>query len=211
MYRIDCRAGVSSLRPMRSIQALALALLGVLLVAAPAGAEDASVSVPDFEFAPTRVQVDPGDTVTWNFVGPTDHTATSARGESERWDSGFVQAGQTYERTFENPGRWSYYCRPHPFMKGSVTVGEDDFAKSFKGAKVAGANGSLKVSLRLLEDAKVTVSVKGPKRKKVTKSLDAGKRSVKVGRLREGSYKVTVVAQDAFDVKTTKRAKTAVG
>lgn len=197
------------MRPNRALVP-ALAFLGALLAAAPASAEDASISVPDYEFAPARVKVDPGDTVTWNFVGPTQHTATSARGEAERFDSGELGPGQTFARTFDNPGRWSFYCRPHPNMTGSVTVGEDEVAKSFKGAKVTGADGSLKVSLRLLEDAKVTVSVKGPKRKKVTKSLDSGKRSIKVGRLREGAYKVTVVAQDVFDVKTTKKSKTAV-
>ena len=45
----------------------------------------------------------------------------------------------------------------------------------------------------------------------MTKSLKAGKRTLTIKRLKAGSYKATVIAQDAFDKKTTKKAKATVG
>ncbi len=79
-------------------------------------------------------------------------------------------------------------------MKGSVTVGKDPVAKSFTKASIKGSSARVKATVTLKEDAKVTLSVKGLKKKSVTKSLKKGKRSVSVGKLKAGSYKATVVA-----------------
>ena len=95
-------------------------------------------------------------------------------------------------------------------MKGTITVGKDTAAKSFTSVKVKGAAHAIKLTVTLKEDAKVTLSVKGPKSKKVSKSLKAGKRTLTIKRLKAGSYKATVVAQDNFDKKTTKKAKATV-
>jgi plastocyanin len=38
------------------------------------------------------------------------------------FDSGLLQPGKTYRRTFDTPGQYPYYCLPHPFMKGVVVV-----------------------------------------------------------------------------------------
>ena len=67
------------------------------------------------------------------------------------------------------------------------------------------------MTVTLKEAAKLTLSVKGPKKKSVSKSFKAGKRSLTVKRLKAGSYSATVTAQDAFDKKTTKKAKATVG
>ena len=40
----------------------------------------------------------------------------------------------------------------------------------------------------------------------MSKRLKAGKRTLTVKRLKAGSYRATVTAQDAFDKKTTKKA-----
>ena len=92
-------------------------------------------------------------------------------------------------------------------MKGTITVGTDAVAKSFKSAKFTGGATSVKVTVTLKEAAKLTLSVKGPKKKSVSKSFKAGKRSLTVKRLKAGSYSATVTAQDAFDKKTTKKAR----
>ena len=153
-----------------------------------------------------------GDTVTWNFKGPSEHTATSNPGQPEKFDSGLKGTGGTFAHTFTKPGKYQYFCRPHEdFMKGTITVGTDAVAKSFKGAKFTGGATSVKVTVTLKEAAKLTLSVKGPKKKSVSKSFKAGKRSLTVKRLKAGSYSATVTAQDAFDKKTTKKAKATVG
>jgi plastocyanin len=196
---------------MKSARLLPLVLISSLMLAVPASAEDASISVPDFKFAPKTATIDVGDTVTWNFKGPTDHTATSDRGQAVKFDSGLLNADKSFSFTFTKPGKFTFHCEPHPFMKGSVTVGKDTVAKSFTKASVKGSKKAVTAKVTLKEDAKVTLAVKGPKRKSVTKSLKKGKRSVSVGNLKAGSYKATLTAVDAFKVKTTKKATVAVG
>ena len=116
-----------------------------------------------------------GDTVTWNFTGPAEHTATSNPGQPEKFDSGLKDEGGTFTHTFTKPGKYQYFCRPHEeFMKGTVTVGKDAVAKSFTSAKVKGAASSIKLTVTLKETAKVTLSVKGTKKKSVSKRLKAG-------------------------------------
>jgi plastocyanin len=197
---------------MRKTRFLAPALFSALALAAPAVAEDKTVNAPDYEFAPKNESIAVGDTVTWNFTGPSEHTATSNPGQPDKFDSGLKAKGTTFSHTFEKPGKYQYFCRPHEdFMKGVITVGTDSVAKSFTKAKITGAASSVKVALTLKEDAKVTLAVKGPKKKSVTKSLKKGKRTLTVKRLKAGTYKATVTAQDAFDKKTTKKAKATVG
>jgi plastocyanin len=63
--------------------------------------------------------VPPGTTITWNNKGPTPHTTTSDNGV---WDSGLMDAGDSYTYTFDDPGVYWYFCRPHPWMRGTITI-----------------------------------------------------------------------------------------
>ena len=196
---------------MKIVRLIPPVLIALFVLVAPAGAVDQSVSAPDYEFTPKSVSVDVGDTVTWNFKGPSEHTSTGNSGQAEKWDSPLEGAGGSFAHRFTKPGKYQYFCRPHAeFMKGTVTVGKDAAAKSFTSVKVKGASRTIKLTVTLKEDAKVTLSVKGPKTGKVTKSLKAGKRTLTIKRLKAGSYTATVVAQDNFDKKTTKKAKATV-
>ena len=211
-HRIDCREPVSNVPPMQIARLLPLALLAVVALATPASAEDKSIAAPDYEFAPKSESIDVGDTITWTFPGPAEHTATSNPGQPEKFDSGLKGVGGTFTHTFTKPGKYQYFCRPHEeFMKGTVTVGKDAVAKSFTSAKVKGAARSIKLTVTLKETAKVTLSVKGTKKKSVSKRLKAGKRTLTVKKLKAGSYKTTVTAQDDFDKKTTKKGSATVG
>jgi plastocyanin len=193
---------------MRPHRLLPLTLLAAIALAAPASAADQSVGVPDFRFAPRLVELEPGDSVTWNFEGPTAHTSTSSSGQSDRWRSGLKRTGESFTRAFKKPGRWQYFCEPHPFMKGVVQVGTDEVAKSFTRLAAKGSARAVKVTLTLREAAKVTVTVKG---KTVVKRLGKGRRSVTVKGLPAGEYRVKVFALDNFDKKTTKRVSARVG
>jgi plastocyanin len=192
---------------MRTARLLAPTLIAVLALAAPAGAEDQSVAVSDYEFNARNVSIDVGDTITWNFVGPTEHTSSSNPGQPEKWESGLKGVNATFTHTFSKPGKFQYFCQPHPYMKGAITVGEDAAAKSFTKAKLKGGDGTIKVTVTLKETAKVTLSAK---RKKVSKRLKAGKRTLTLRKVKAGSYTAKVVAQDDFDKKTTKSAKVSV-
>jgi plastocyanin len=187
-------------------RSLPLAFAIGLALAAPAAAADRSVDVIDFEFRPATVQIDPGDTVTWTFTGPTDHTATTPRSERfVRFDSRLKGPGETYARTFDEPGRFNYICTPHPFMRGTVQVGTDSVPATLRSRGVRGGRRSVKYSVRVLEDAVYTWKLRGPKRRTIKGTLRTGNRSVTVRRLAPGRYRGVFTAVDAFDKKFVTR------
>jgi plastocyanin len=191
---------------MALLRTLPLAAVIGLALAAPAAAADQTVDVVDFEFNPPTVQIDPGDTVTWTFTGPTDHTATSSRSERfVRFDSDLKGPGQTYQRTFDEPGRFNYICTPHPFMRGVVQVGADTVSRTLSSRGVRGGRRSVKYSVRVLEDAVYTWKLRGPARRTVKGTLRTGNRSISVRRLPPGRYRGVFTAVDAFDKKLTTR------
>ena len=103
----------------------ALSLLGILVFAPSAWAQGQEVTVrmEDNFFDKADITVAPGTTVTWVQRGQYGHTTTSYDG---LWDSGLIEGGTdgTYSYTFEEPGTYEYFCRPHEEvgMVGTVTV-----------------------------------------------------------------------------------------
>ena len=57
--------------------------------------------------------------MTWNNNGPTPHSATANNGS---FDTGILKKGQSSSHTFNEAGSFSYFCKPHPFMKATVVV-----------------------------------------------------------------------------------------
>jgi plastocyanin len=113
------------LRPTLPIAALA----AVLLLAAcdtdeaPDGAPDdaaAEVDIVDSAFQPPEVEVTVGDTVLWTHTGNVAHTVTFDDGP----DSGTINSGDTFSRTFDDAGEFDYVCVIHPGMAGIVVVSE---------------------------------------------------------------------------------------
>jgi plastocyanin len=188
--------------------ATCLALLASLAAASPAAAAEFTVGAVDYEFQPADLQVAVGDTVNWSFVN-AGHTATSARGQAERWDSGSAAAGQRFAHTFDTPGRYQYICVPHESfdMTGVVTVGSDAAAKSVSRFRAKRTSNRVKVSFRLNEAATVTYRLKGAARRTVKRGrMAAGKRSFTVRRLKKGRYTGTLTAVDDFDKKQTAKS-----
>ncbi len=180
-------------------------------LAAPAAAGEQAVDVIDYDFMPKALQVQPGDTVTWSFSGDAEHTATSVKGQAESWDSDIVAKGGSYSHTFTKPGRFAYVCLPHrSFMKGTVQVGEDTVAVTYEGVKTSVRAKKATTRFELLEAARVSGKVTGPKKKKLTASLartEAG--TAKLGwskkKLAPGAYKGTLTFVDDFQKKSTKK------
>lgn len=109
---------------IRTSVAAALLLLGAL-VAAPARAADASVTIRDNLFAPQEIHVDPGDTVTWENTGRRTHDVTSDTGA---FVSGDLFRGADFAHTFAKEGTYYYHCSFHgragrQGMWGVVVVG----------------------------------------------------------------------------------------
>jgi LPXTG-motif cell wall-anchored protein len=102
-------------------------------------AADTSVTIRDFEFAPASVTIDVGDTVTWNNDGPTPHSATADEGD---FDTGIFDAGESRSHTFEEAGTFSYFCTPHPNMRGTITVRAASSGAEPDGGADSGTTGS---------------------------------------------------------------------
>lgn len=82
--------------------------------------DGAEVAIRAFAFAPAEVSVPVGATVVWvNQEEAMPHTATSDDG---LWDSGTLDPGERFSFTFEEPGTYTYFCRIHPSMKGTIVV-----------------------------------------------------------------------------------------
>ena len=192
------------MRPHRLL--LSLTAILALGLASPAMAFDWPVEVVDYEFRPAERKIAVGDTVIWSFTNG-GHTTTAARGQADKWNSGPAtsEAGTTYQKTFNTPGRFQYICIPHAsFMKGTIEVGEDaetDTVDNFKGTR---RGDNVKISFTLNEAAKVTYKLKGPSRRTVERGrLDAGRHSFRVRNLRNGEYRGTLTLVDDFDKKAT--------
>ena len=81
------------------------------------------VRIEEFRFVPQNITVVIGvnNTVEWTNFGSSlyVHTATS---ETGIWDSGILMSGQSFSFTFNQEGTYTYFCKPHPFMRGKVIV-----------------------------------------------------------------------------------------
>ncbi len=87
--------------------------------APPPAPASGDVSVVDFAYEPASLSVTAGTTVVWANNGAALHTVTARTGN---FDSGLMSAGDTFARTFENPGTYEYFCTLHPGMVGTVAV-----------------------------------------------------------------------------------------
>ncbi|MGQ0849939.1 MAG: cupredoxin domain-containing protein [Actinomycetota bacterium] len=82
-----------------------------------------SIGVSNFAFAPNMVNVKVGDTVQWN-LNDGSHTSTSGTPPQSdgRWNQVLSPDGP-FAVTFEEAGKFAYFCRFHPdFMQGTVVV-----------------------------------------------------------------------------------------
>ena len=80
------------------------------------------VEVSDFLFEPTPLAVDSGQTVVFDFVGPSRRTVTDASGMAF-YGSGSAGPGDpSFSVTYPAAGGYLFTCIPHPWMVGRVTI-----------------------------------------------------------------------------------------
>jgi plastocyanin len=195
------------MRPQRLL--IPLSLLIPLVLASPAAAFDWSTEVIDFEFKPPERHIAVGDSVTWNFTFG-GHTSTSASGQPDSWNSvseGTNEAGSSFTKVFNTPGRYQYVCTPHhAFMKGVIEVGTDTVVDSLDNFKSTRRGNRVKLSFLLNEPATVTYRLKGPSRRTVKLGrLAKGRHSFTLRRLKRGTYRGVLTVVDDFDKKITPR------
>jgi plastocyanin len=77
----------------------------------------ASVSIKDFSFNPTPLNIKVGTTVTW-----TNNDSVPHQIKSGTFNSAVLTSGQTFLFTFSSAGTYNYSCAIHPSMNGQVVV-----------------------------------------------------------------------------------------
>lgn len=95
---------------------LVFAILGL---SESARAATTTVRMFNTTFQPNTVNINVGDTVTWQNDDFLFHTTTSS---TPLWDSGPLSQGQTFSFTFNSAGTFAYVCTIHFGMSGTVNV-----------------------------------------------------------------------------------------
>lgn len=86
-------------------------------------------------YTPKTTTISVGNTVTWKNQDTEAHTVTSGLGAGIQsvqtnekgkpdgiFDSGSFKPGESWSRTFYNPGSYNYFCTIHPWMEAVVVV-----------------------------------------------------------------------------------------
>jgi plastocyanin len=195
---------------MRSLSLLIAASLLVVPASAlgsgphAQAAATVDVQVDDYFFRPAYARIEPGDSVLWKVVGADVHNVISRATSTEPFASGDLIKGQQFERSFPNPGRYSYHCTLHPQMRGVVQVGPDTVDPKVTKLKAKVGKKRVRVSFRLSEASKVTAtlaSVKKPGkvlRRAGGKKLEDGGKALllRTSGLAAGRYRVTLTVKD---------------
>lgn len=108
---------------------LALAFAGALLLAPAASATNTRVSIANYAWSRPQVQIDLGEKVTWDWLGPDlAHSVTGVSANDLQWDSDpgtdapYHQPGDSYTLQFAQPGTYAFQCKLHASVRGEVVV-----------------------------------------------------------------------------------------
>ena len=100
----------------------AAGLAPVLLVTAqPAWAFVERVYVDGRAYSPKTIEIEVGDGVIWRNRTDEAHSVTF---DSLKWDDDLGNRGAQAERRFNNAGTFTYHCKFHDGMKGTVVVSD---------------------------------------------------------------------------------------
>ena len=120
-----CSGTAATTAPTAALTAGPTAAPTAAATAAPTAAPSSggggqSVAIKNFTFNPATVDVKVGDKVSW--ANGDDQTHTVTFDDASVSSSGNVNTGGTFDTTFAAAGTFTYHCKIHPSMKGSVTV-----------------------------------------------------------------------------------------
>ena len=86
------------------------------------GTSGSAITIDNFAFSPTPLHVKHATKVTVTNKDSTTHTWTADSGSALMWTSPDLPTGSSYSFTFTKAGTYSYHCKIHPSMTGSVVV-----------------------------------------------------------------------------------------
>lgn len=113
----------------RLLRLLPLVAAGALLVPTAASAENRRISISNYAWSDTAFTIDRGEHVSWYWIGPdTMHSITGDSPDSKGLDSDPQtnqpqhKIGDTFRLDFNKPGTYSFRCKLHSTVNGTVTV-----------------------------------------------------------------------------------------
>lgn len=77
------------------------------------------VEIVNFGFAPEKLTIKAGDHVKFINKDEVGHSATA---DDDSFDTGLLDQNKAQVVTFSQDGEFSYFCLPHPGMKGTIVV-----------------------------------------------------------------------------------------
>jgi plastocyanin len=100
-----------------------------LLWASSARAANHRVAIGNYQWSMPQIQLDLGEHVTWYWVGPdTMHSVTGASPDAAGLDSDpdintpSHSLGDTFQLSFNRPGTYTFQCKLHSSVRGTVLV-----------------------------------------------------------------------------------------
>ncbi len=77
------------------------------------------ITISGFKFDPATITIPVGTTVTWTNQDSANHLVAADDGS---WKSESLPKGATFSHTFDKAGTYTYICRIHTTMKGTIIV-----------------------------------------------------------------------------------------
>jgi plastocyanin len=101
--------------------ALLAAVIAAAGLASARAADETTVTIDNFAFAPAQLTVKVGTTVTWVNKDDIPHTVVAS---AKAFRSKALDTDDKFSFTFTTAGSYGYFCSLHPHMQGTVTVSE---------------------------------------------------------------------------------------
>lgn len=79
----------------------------------------ATIAISDFKFKPAVLTITAGQSVRFVNRDQEAHTVTAS---DNSFDSAGLDTGDSWSHTFARPGKYTYFCELHPYMKGTIVV-----------------------------------------------------------------------------------------
>ncbi|MBA2278052.1 MAG: cupredoxin domain-containing protein [Chloroflexia bacterium] len=89
-------------------------------IAAPSAKSTVKITIHDGGFAPARVEIPRGATVEWSNTGIMPHQVMGTDLAFD--DSNLLRTNETFTRSLNEPGTYTYLCGPHQAMIGTIVV-----------------------------------------------------------------------------------------
>ncbi len=210
------------MRGARGLLAAALAIGLASPALTPAGAHPGHGGSPvtvdgdSFAYAPAALKVAIGDTVIWTWQGSVfrNHSVTADPGQVEEFDSDPAgppttathPPGDGFVHTFSHEGTFTYFCRTHPAMRGSVeviTLPSQGRPPRIRGLRIEGALATYRLSRSAAVVARIArpPSAGGRVVESLSKRGRPGKNTLRIPRadLAPGRYELRLIAYDSAD------------